>query len=230
MSDDANLGRPKLTGLDTPRITPIYLTDHLALDRCPLCGVAKPTLPRVFGAHGTKDHLNKHRRQWCAYQCTVCGGLVLAGAPINPNNGAPGPVNEIYPTPRSIDDDLPERARRYLQQAIDSLNSPDGAVMLAASAVDAMLKAKNYSEGSLYIRIKKAADNNVITKDMERWAHQIRLEANDPRHADSETPHHDIQSAERVLTFARALGQFMFSLPAMVTRGIEAAGGEPKSS
>jgi hypothetical protein len=86
-----------------------------------------------------------------------------------------------------LSDVIPATARRYLYQAQESLHSPDGAVMLAASAVDAMLKAKGYQDGrSPYSRIKAAADDHLITADMALWAHQVRLEANNPRHSDEE--------------------------------------------
>ncbi len=86
-----------------------------------------------------------------------------------------------------LSDVIPATARRYLYQAQESLHSPDGAVMLAANAVDAMLKAKGYQDGrSLYSRIKAAADDHLITADMALWAHQVRLEANNPRHSDEE--------------------------------------------
>jgi Domain of unknown function (DUF4145) len=55
--------------------------------------------------------------------------------------------------------------------------------MLAASAVDAMLKHKNYTVGSLKDRIDKAANDHLITSEMAAWAHEIRLDANDERHA-----------------------------------------------
>jgi hypothetical protein len=42
--------------------------------------------------------------------------------------------------------------------------------MLAASAVDAMLKQRGYTEGSLYARIEKAANDNVLTSEMAPWA------------------------------------------------------------
>ena len=63
-------------------------------------------------------------------------------------------------------------------------SAPAGAVMLAASSVDAMLKEKGYNEGSLYARIGQARDDHLITADMAEWAHEVRLDANDQRHAD----------------------------------------------
>ena len=56
--------------------------------------------------------------------------------------------------------------------------------MLSASSIDSMLKDKGYKNGSLYVRIDQAANDHIITRGMSEWAHQIRLEANDQRHAD----------------------------------------------
>ena len=95
--------------------------------------------------------------------------------------------------------------------------------MLAASAVDSMLKAKNLTKGSLYTRIDQAAADHLITKEMAAWAHEVRLDANDERHADESSPMPDTPAAKRTVDFAIALGQFMFVLPAKVKRGIEAA-------
>ncbi len=95
--------------------------------------------------------------------------------------------------------------------------------MLAASAVDAMLKQKKYLKGSLNSRIDQAKKDGLITEDMATWAHRVRLDANDQRHADEEAtlPEHD--DAKRSIEFALALGEIMFVLPARVTAGIEAA-------
>lgn len=95
--------------------------------------------------------------------------------------------------------------------------------MLAASAVDAMLKAKGLREGSLYARIEQAAKENVITEDMAQWAHDVRLDANDQRHSDEEAPPATTADAEQCVEFATALGQFLFVLPARVKRGLKRA-------
>ena len=51
-------------------------------------------------------------------------------------------VREWFPFAKSINEDIPERPRTYLKQALESLHAPSGAVMLASSCVDAMLRAK----------------------------------------------------------------------------------------
>ncbi len=104
-------------------------------------------------------------------------------------------------------------------QAIDSLHAPAGAVMLAASSVDAMLKAKGYKDGSLNDRIRKAAADHLITAEMAEWAHEVRLDSNEQRHADEDAPFPSESDARRTVEFTKALGEFLFVLPARVTRG-----------
>ena len=60
---------------------------------------------------------------------------------------------------------------------------------------------------------------HLITKDMAAWAHDVRLDANDQRHADDDAPLPDGAQAEKVVEFAKALGTFLFVLPARVERG-----------
>ncbi len=93
--------------------------------------------------------------------------------------------------------------------------------MLAASAVDAMLKAKGFKDGSLYSRIDKSVAAHLLTAEMGKWAHQVRLEANDQRHADEAASLPTAEDARRSVDFARALASFLFVLPARVSRGIE---------
>jgi len=95
--------------------------------------------------------------------------------------------------------------------------------MLAASSVDAMLKAKGHKEGSLYSRINQAAKDHLITEDMAKWAHEVRLEANEPRHADEAMPLPSEEDARKCIDFVLALGQFLFVLPARVQRGLAEA-------
>jgi len=91
--------------------------------------------------------------------------------------------------------------------------------MLTASAVDAMLKDKGYKEGTLNSRIDAAAKDHLITSEMAAWAHEIRLDANDQRHADENAGLPNDTDADKVIEFANALAQFLYVLPARVARG-----------
>jgi hypothetical protein len=191
------------------------LISQLELDRCPYCNVDKPSLHQIFTTI-SNSHDGAHKRFWKIYLCARCGGLVLASS-----QDESGWVYEMYPSAIQIDDVIPEPAKSYLQQALDSLHAPAGAVMLAASAIDAMLKNKSYRDGSLKSRIDKAAADHLITEGMAKWAHNIRLDANDQRHADEAAPLPDEADARRSIDFAIALGEFLFVLPAKVNKGLE---------
>jgi DNA-directed RNA polymerase subunit RPC12/RpoP len=195
------------------------LTGQLELLRCPHCNVDTPNLT-ILAQIATTDATGSNARTWAFYKCGRCGGVVTASAAV-----FNGEVQQVFPSLSDIDEAIPQRAAEYLRQAVNSLSAPVGAVMLAASAVDAMLKIKEYKTGSLYSRIDQAATDGVITPEMARWAHQVRLDANDQRHADEAAPLPDQAAAKLAIEFAQAMGQFLFVLPSRVTRGITAAGG-----
>lgn len=196
---------------------PNLLQSTLDLTRCPHCGIDMPSLP--FRAQFELADFQGGKRLWGVYSCNRCAGLIIARA-----DGWNQIVREVHPNKTlELSDDIPERARTFLQQAIDSIRSPSGAVMLAASSVDAMLKAKNFKSGTLFDRINQAASQHLITQEMAQWAHDVRLDANDQRHADEAAPLPTPADAQRVIEFARALAQFMFVLPARVQRGIQSA-------
>ena len=113
---------------------------------------------------------------------------------------------------------MPERAKNFLKQAYESRHAPDGALMLAASSIDAMLKDKGLKSGTLYKRIEDATEKNLLTSEMSQWAHEIRLSANEPRHADDDFDGATAQDVEQILEFASALGQYLYSLPARVKK------------
>ena len=191
------------------------LTQNLVLDRCPHCAVASPSLDRQHSLR-TNDHTGSRERFWSIYVCTRCGGVVSAWASEDNQQ-----VQRYFPKTEAVSDDLPEKPRAFLQQAKDTLHAPAGAVMLAASAVDAMLKLKGYTKGSLYTRIDDASADHAITKDMALWAHDVRLDANDQRHADDEAPLPKDEDASRAVDFASALGELLFVLPGRVKRGMK---------
>ena len=194
----------------------LALSSELNLPRCPHCSIALPRLMGEFGGpHQTTDHQGGNGRYWRIYVCVTCGGVILAGNVGDEN----APVTELYPSPKQIDESIPHPASAYLQQAIDSIHAPAGAVLLAGSSIDAMLKVKGYQEGSLFTRINQAAQAHLITQEMAEWAHDIRLDANDQRHADLTQPLPNEAQAKKCVEFALALAEFLFVLPTKVQRG-----------
>jgi len=191
-----------------------YLDNQLIIDRCPHCRVALPYMPS-FSNSETTNHIGEDKRWWRTYGCPQCGGLVLASAYHDGEE-----IIAIYPEIKSVNPIIPNPAKEYLKQAIDSLHAPSASIMVAASSIDAMLKEKGYSKGSLYARINEASKDHLITEGMATWAHQVRLEANEQRHADPDFKLPDGGDAQRVIDFTLALAEFLFVLPSRVAKGI----------
>jgi DNA-directed RNA polymerase subunit RPC12/RpoP len=190
---------------------------NLSLSRCPYCGIARPLLMArgVEPLITTRDD-GGEKRFWRIYVCTTCGGVVVATAEYDN-----GPVTAHYPFRADLSASIPERPREFLRQASESLSQPAASIMVCASAVDAMLKDKGLKDGTLFHRIDRAASEHLITPDIAKWAHQVRLDANDQRHADEAAPFSTQQDAHRTLLFALALADVLYVIPARVTRGIE---------
>jgi hypothetical protein len=193
----------------------------LQLDRCPHCNIAKPSLARLTNTT-TENDRGGNLRNWGNYQCSACGGITMAVAPVTRNDNGRTTIfniSEIWPTSQKVHDSIPDRAKAFLDQAIASIHAPAGAVMLTASAVDSMLKEKGLKEGSLFKRIDEAATVHLITAEMAAWAHEVRLDANDQRHTDESGALPAEADAKKAIDFALALAQFLFVLPARVARG-----------
>jgi hypothetical protein len=122
----------------------------------------------------------------------------------------------VFPGIWSADQNIPEQAAKYLNQAQETLSSPDASVVMSASAIDSMLKAKGLKDGNLYSRIDKAVDDGLLTKDMSAWAHLVRLNSNNPRHADAGKPHITKDEAKLSLDFAKAIADIFFVLPSRI--------------
>jgi hypothetical protein len=194
----------------------------LDLDRCPHCSIDKPSLS-AQAKFSTWDYRGA-MKQWVCYSCARCGGVV-SGWASNLNYD----VRALYPSARTVNEAIPATAREYLRQAINAASAPVAAIVVTASAVDAMLKARGLVEGSLYVRINEASKKHLITEAMSQWAHHVRLEANDQRHADQEVDFPTEAQAAQCLEFALALGEFLFVLPSRVTRGLTASNTQPAS-
>ncbi|MEA2922651.1 MAG: hypothetical protein QOF07_2614 [Bradyrhizobium sp.] len=206
--------------------------DLTGLTKCPHCSIANPQLKQLWETKFPlfRKDVPSMGRLWAAYQCTSCADVVLASCKwssrLDPNRNWDKLTHEIeavYPATKAAHEDVPEPARTFLQQAFDTLHAPDAAAVMAGSAVDAMLKKKGLVDGNLYSRIDKALVDNLLTKAMANWAHEVRLGSNRPRHADEMQPHVTSEQAKQSVDFAEALGNFLFVLSARIERGLEKA-------
>jgi hypothetical protein len=62
---------------------------------------------------------------------------------------------------------------------------------------------------------------------MALWAHEVRLDANDERHADENADLPTEVDAKRCIDFTKALAEFLFILPDRIAKG-RAAKSKPK--
>lgn len=194
------------------------LDQHLKIPRCPHCSIDNPNLIIAIGEFQTKADDESNSRNWRAYKCIRCGWVVTASCGTHSRE-----IKEIYPNIATVDENLPLKVKTYLQQAIDSTFAPSGSVMLCASSVDAMLKEKNLIDGALYTRINQAVKEQLLTLEMATWAHEVRLDANDQRHSDTESNLPTVDDAKRAIEFTQTLAEFLFILPLKIKRGIEAS-------
>ncbi len=130
-------------------------------------------------------------------------------------------VSAVFPSAETISEAIPARPRSFLTDAQRSLSAPSASVMASNSAIDAMLKEMGVArkdaagrEQSLSRRIDVAVQANILTKGMSEWAHRIRLDANDQRHADEDTPAATPELAQQTLRLAKAIAELLFVLPA----------------
>jgi Domain of unknown function (DUF4145) len=201
---------------------------QLGLPRCPHCNVANPALVHQYSLEAAPGRLNLMVRPgtsgytWHVYVCRTCAGLVAGAAARMGSNAYFGqsagviPLQWIVPAPKSLDKNLPPRVAHFLGQAQESVASPSASIVMSAAAIDAMLKDKGLKEGSLHARINEAAKKGIITNDLAQVAHDVRLGANDERHADEEAPLTTAEDAQRCLDFAEAIAEMIFVLPTRV--------------
>lgn len=209
-----------LKALNIPRY---YMRSYLTSEeRCPHCATNMPTLELLWRSDLLQRGTAGPRHKWATYRCTRCGGVTLAKGVADESNDEPGIV-EVFPKNEQAHEDIPEPARTFLQEAVDTLGSPNASTVMSGSAVDAMLKELGLEEGSVYMRINEAVKRHVITASMGEWAHSVRLEANRPRHADKKAPTVSLEEAKQAVEFAKALAYFLFVLTSRVARGTEAA-------
>lgn len=194
--------------------------EFLDLPRCPWCHTATPTLKRIWDYEYRLGIFG--RNHWRNFQCSKCHHIVMTRSESQPI-GSPA-MRDVFPSrTRQLDESIPKRARVFLYQAQDTIDSPDASIMVCSSALDVMLQGKGIekSKDDLYTRIKKAAQKNLITEDMAKWAHQIRLVANESRHPDKDVSAATLVEARQSLEFTLALAEILYALPARVTKGLE---------
>jgi len=195
------------------------------MERCAHCKVASPAWQLLWNSYTQMPSLGDDGRFFQLKVCTTCKWAIVDTFIMvaKDRNTSEPKLLMSHPSPIIFESELPDQAHNFLKQAIDSLHAPDGAAMLAASAIDSMLKDKGYEDGSLHSRIEKATEEGALIAELADWAHEIRLGANSIRHADKEGDPTKPEEAEQAVEFAKTLGELWYGLPAKINRkrGVE---------
>ena len=210
------------------------------LPECPHCGRARPGTvhlqrhPIHDGVRGldTNDYV-----VWAMYRCTSCHHVILVESKPVRAGAEKGrcPVKRVFPDLSTVSEAIPPQARRYLGDAQKSMHAPSASILSSNSAIDAMLKQVGFprfdadgKERSLYARIEEAANKGTLTKGMAEWAHVVRLDANDQRHADDGLASFSDDELRTIAhgthKLAKAIAEFLFVIPAIVDAGKKDAG------
>ena len=119
----------------------------------------------------------------------------------------------------------PKNVARFYSQGMENLiKNWDAAGVMFRKALDVGLKVKfsNDTKGSLYERIRGAADRHDLTPELADWAHKIRLDGNDAAH--DEDPFSE-EEAKELQVFTELVFRYLFTLPGMMqeARGAESS-------
>lgn len=184
--------------------------ERLALTRCPHCSVHSPNLV-VRERTCTSDSEGKNNRYWKMYACGSCGGVVVASADKNEQTAK---VVEYFPKAKDDTDiSVPKRVRHFLTEAAETTHAPYASIMSSAAAIEAMLAHHGYTEGPLMDRIDLALIDNLITRDIARWAKILPLETINQRYSDTGPDLPQLDDAGVCLQFAQSLALMMFTIP-----------------
>ena len=124
-------------------------------------------------------------------------------------------LRNVYPSlPSTMPTHLSSRVKSLYGQGLDNLRkNPDASGMTFRKTLDVALKERFGNGGTLWKRIKKAADERQLTPELAEWADQIRIYGNDAAHEEEPFSKKD---AESLHAFTRLVLIYLFSLPGML--------------
>jgi hypothetical protein len=204
---------------------------HLSC-RCWKCGDSTSMPPRsepslvLKGFEGSKyagPHGEHARRQLYAVLHT-CTNDTCYGATIGYYSSTSERLVFEFHTPQhgsyKASEEIPQRPRTMLQDAHDSRRSPVACVSAAVRAVEAMLAEKGYNnrKGGLIGRIKQAVADGRLPGVMQAWALDVREIGTDTHTDEAPAPLPDEREAERALSYAIQLANYLFVMPAQIEK------------
>ncbi|MBD6946037.1 DUF4145 domain-containing protein [Vibrio parahaemolyticus] len=196
---------------------------------CPHCNSVSMTF-EAFGEllTGSYDRGGKHFL--VPLMCNGCNGGLFAEVKYN---WGPTPYNimgtidsnpeacevlEVYPEAQEPEapEHVPSNIASFYVQAEKSLhqNSFDASAMMSRKALEVATKTLDPDgSGSLYRRVEKLYDDNLITVSLKEWAHIIREDGNVAAH---EIDPVDEKHAQELIDFCELFLMYTFTMPQMI--------------
>lgn len=199
---------------------------------CPHCAAQKVSF-RMIGEASRPNHPEDAVVSALCSACNmpICALLRRAGnvrigvnGPLSFDGnllGAQSPFNHIgiYPFRLTVDtpDAIPEAVRRAYEQAAASRTAGhfDAACSMYRKAMELGLKAfsPDIEAWKIEKRIDKMAAEHRITRELQTWAHELRLDGNEALHGDGEASK---EMTDQMHELCRFLLIYLYALPAQV--------------
>lgn len=210
---------------------------------CPYCGQE-----RQFNAKGnvslelpqgcqTLAHGTPVRFDVYAYQCVMCGGLLMAEIKRS-GSYTLGGSERTYPSwiPKRMEG-LPDAVASCLHEAqmCFSVGAWNATAVLVRRAVEECCREKGAKKWKLEQKIDELAATNVITSQLRDWAHEVRFIGNDGAHGSKSTKTADPskqdydefeptvipldvteEDAKAAIAFADELFKYVYVMPARI--------------
>ena len=186
---------------------------------CPHCGTAHVAFELV-----NESWLPRRVRWHVCARCNHCASFVVLEmtthmsqeeAPSSEYMSNPQwfEINKMYPVSGAeIPAHLPEEVERLFKQGADNVPAnPDAAGIMFRKTLEAILRDKcSAATGSLFERIDQAVKLGVLTDDLARYAHTIRLEGNEAAHGT-----YDEAEAGQLHSLVTLVLSYVYTLPGM---------------
>ena len=134
-------------------------------------------------------------------------------------------LREMFPSPPKPPEHIPNNVKLFFKQAMNNLPQDwDAAGVMFRKTLETALKDKFPSiRGPLSQRINEAANQQQLTPDLAKWAHQIRLDGNNAAHGGKPLSKKDAQS---LADFTNLVLLYLYTLPGML---VQARGSNSKT-
>ncbi|HSX15828.1 MAG TPA: DUF4145 domain-containing protein [Candidatus Saccharimonadales bacterium] len=123
----------------------------------------------------------------------------------------------------------PNNVTRNWKQAHKALarDDYDAAVLMARSAVQAIVRNKKAKKGKLKAEIDDLVERGVLPLVMSKLAHEVRELANDSAHPEDEDYSADPQDAKDIVEFLDTMLEYVYDLPHKINQRRESLGKPP---